>query len=415
MGAARGPLRICLVSEEEEGWGGIGTYTAVLARGLRDLGHSVHVVLRDWEHDRREEADGIAIHRITVPEPSWRRGTVRLGERLYSAREAWLFARRVALRVQALAAAEGIDVVEAPEHRGAGVSLALARSRPALVVRLHTPAFLTERANEQSDARLDRQAVELLERLAVRRANRLTAPSDAVARAVAERWRLPASRIAIVPNPVDEQLFSPYDHDGGEARDRGERPVVLCVARLELVKGVDVLVEALPVLLARHPGVRVVLVGEDDPMGHRGASMAAHLRERSRALGMPEEALDVCGAVPRRELPALLRSVAVCAVPSRWENLPYACIEAMACARPVVASRVGGLGEAVTDGADGLLVTPGDPPALADAICRVLEDRALAERLGTAARATVERRFAQRVVALRVADVYRQMSSLVSG
>lgn len=398
-------LRVCLVSEEEEGWGGIGTYTAVLSRALRDLGHTVHVVLRDWEHDRCEQIDGIAVHRVTVPEPSWRRGTVRVVERLYSAREASLWSWRVSARVRALAANDGLDVIEAPEHRGAGALLGLRAGRPLRVVRLHTPAFLTERANEQRDDRLDRRAVELLERLAVRRADLLTAPSEAVALAVAERWRLRFEQIAVVPNPIDERLFSPL------RVPEPERPVVLCVGRLERVKGVDLLVEALPELLARHPDVRLRLVGEDDQHGHEGKSMAAHLRERARALGVPDAALEIRGAVARNELPALLRAAAVCVVPSRWENLPYACVEAMACGRPIVASRVGGLSEAIADGETGLLVEPADPPALAAAISRLLDDRSLAERLGTNARACVESRLAARAVAERMAEIYARAAA----
>lgn len=139
--ATRGrSLRVCLISEEEEGWGGIGTYTAVLSRGLLDLGHTVHVVLRGWEEDRREEIDGIAVHRVIVPEPSWRRGTEHVVERLHSAREALLWSWRVGGCVRAIAANEGLDVVEAPEYRGSGARLALGRHPVSLVVRLHTPA-----------------------------------------------------------------------------------------------------------------------------------------------------------------------------------------------------------------------------------------------------------------------------------
>ncbi len=435
MSAAEGPLRVCLVSEEEEGWGGIGTYTAVLARALSDLRHTVHVVLRDWEQDRREELDGIVVHRMTVPEPSWRRGSERVTERLYSAREALEWSYRVNRCVRRIARNEGLDVVEVPEYRGAGAMLALAwlrlgaRSgialagprpwgRPApLVVRLHTPAFLTERENDQRERTVDQRAVELLERTALRRADLITAPSVAVAQAVADRWHLPIGRIAVVPNPVDEQVFSPYRElvdSGGEQRGRGEertrndgeRPVVLCVARLERIKGVDVLVEALPELVARHPDVQIRLVGEDDAHGHGGASMAAHLRERARALGVPDGALRIDGAVPRGELPSLLRQASVCVVPSRWENLPYACIEAMACACPVIASRVGGLSEVIADGRDGLLVASGDVGALAKAILRLLDDRPLADRLGAAARANVECRFGGRAVAAQIVAVY---------
>jgi glycogen synthase len=399
-------VRVCLISEEQEGWGGIGTYTAVLARALRELGHTAHVILRDWEADRRELLDGVLVHRLTVPEPSWRRGTVQLAERLYSAREALLWSRRVAQRVRELERSDGLDAVEAPEHRGAGAWLGLARGGVPTVVRLHTPAFLTEQANRQRGDALDRRAVESLERFAARRADLLTAPSQALARAVSERWRLDASSVRIVANPVDAELFSP---DGAPP---ASRPTVLCAGRLERVKGVDVLVQALPALLERHPRLLLRLVGEDDPHGHRGGSMAAHLRACARELRVPEQALEIRGAVPRRALPPLLRQASVCVVPSRWENLPYACLEAMACGRAVVASRTGGLAEAIADGVDGLLVEPGDPAALAEAVSRLLDDPPLAERLGGAARAAVQRHFAAAAVAEQTARLYESARAL---
>jgi glycosyltransferase involved in cell wall biosynthesis len=421
-------MRVCLVSEEEEGWGGIGTYSAVLARGLCDLGHRVHLLLRGWEQNDREDVGRLTVHRVTVPEPTWHRATEPLLTRLYGAREALLWSRRVRGRVRAITASEGLDVIEMPEHRGAGAVYAIggrafgrdaggsrggwtaptAAGEPTLVIRLHTPAFLAERGNAQVEDRLDRSAVELLERVALRRADLITAPSAAVVEAVAGRWRIPSERVAVLANPLDDDLFSPGEAPAAsqvQADDR-ERRTILCVGRLELIKGVDVLVEALPLLRARHPDVHVRLVGDDDPRGQRGSSMGAHLAERARALGMPDGVLELVGAVDRAELPGLLRAADVCAVPSRWENLSYACIEAMSCARPVVASRVGGLSEVITDGVDGLLVTPGDPPALADAISRLLDDRALAARLGASARATVTCRYARSVASARIASAY---------
>jgi glycogen synthase len=398
-------LRCCLVTEEQEGWGGIGTYTAVMARGLRGLGHRVHVIMRDWERDDVAQRDGLIVHRLTVAEPSWRVGTRHLSEHLYGAREALLWSLRVRRRVRAIALRDGLDVVEVPDYRGAGALLSLGRREPALVIRLHTPTFLTAAANAQTDAVIDRRAVECLERLAVSRADLLSAPSAAVSAAVAQRWSDCTGLTELIANPIDEERFAPSSISASDRR----QTTVLYVGRLERVKGVDVLVSAMPWLTAEHPQVRVQLVGEDDPAGHQGASMAAHLRELARALGVNDQALQISGAVRRQQLPALLRAAAVCVAPSRWENFPYSCLEAMSCGCPVVASTAGGLSELITDGVDGLLVKPGDPRELAAAICRVLADRAFAEALGAAARKTVERSYGQRAVAVRTADIYSML------
>src|SRR5207302_663265 len=98
---------------------------------------------------------------------------------------------------------------------------------------------------------------------------------------------------------------------------------------------------------------------------------------------------------PRHDLPTWYARATACVVPSRWEGFPFVALEAMSCGRPVVASAVGGLVELIQSGADGLLVPPGDSQKLADAITRLLADPDLARRLGTAARAKVEQRYAQ--------------------
>lgn len=387
-------MRIALIADEDPGWGGIGTYTGILGRALRDSGHEVHLVLRGWEEDGEEELDGLAVHRVTVPEPSWRRGTVALVSHLHVARESLLFSARAARALARIAP----DVVEAPEFHATGLTSALRarldRRAPAVVVRLHTPAYLAARlAGEPAD--LDGRSEELLEAASVRAADRITSPSAALAHEVTRRWRLAPDRVEVVPNPVDSDLFVP-----GE---RAPDPACILVAgRVERMKGQDVLIEALPAIRRAVPSAHVRLVGADG-----GASAA--VAQRSRELGV-ESAVSFEGAVAREELPAVYASAAVCVVPSRFEAFGYTCAEAMACGRPVVASRVGGLAEIVEHEREGLLVAPEDPVALAAAVIRLLGDPALGRRLGAAARAGVLERFGAPAVAVRSAAAYAEIA-----
>ncbi|MBA3748282.1 MAG: glycosyltransferase family 4 protein, partial [Solirubrobacterales bacterium] len=103
---------------------------------------------------------------------------------------------------------------------------------------------------------------------------------------------------------------------------------------------------------------------------------------------------------------ACLARASVCLVPSRFEAFGYTCLEAMSCGRPVVASKVGGLPEIISDGQDGQLVAPDDPDALSEAVIGLLTDPDLRWRLGSAARATVLQRFAAPVVARAVTALY---------
>jgi glycosyltransferase involved in cell wall biosynthesis len=410
----RSTLRIVLVAGEDPGCGGIGTYTLELARGLVAEGHHVELALRGWEEDRVEQLDGLTVHRLTVPAPSWRRGTVAMLSRAHVAREAVVFASRVAQLVERLHRSGGVDVVEAPDFHASGLAAALhsparggARRGPIVVARLHTPSFLTEsHADEPPTA--DTRLLERLERAAVRNATIVTAPSTAIATEVAARWGSALRRrVQVVPNPIDAERFCPQDV-------LAEPATLLIVGRIERLKGQEVAVDALPAIRSDIPGARLLLVGADSELAGGGSALAA-LRRRVAALGMPEDALDATGAVDRDELPGHFARASVCLVPSRFESFGYTCLEAMACGRAVVASATGGLAEIVNDGHDGLLVETGDGPALAHAAIALLSDPQLRGRIEHGARATVEQRFAAPVVARRVAALYADAASASGG
>ncbi|MCA1689010.1 MAG: glycosyltransferase family 4 protein [Actinobacteria bacterium] len=396
---------MALVADEDPGWGGIGTYTGILAEGLRDLGVRVHMILRGWEGDRREDLDGIVVHRLSVPDPGWRRGTVAVVSRLYVSRESLVFSVRAARLLARLGAEEGVAVAEAPEFHAPGLAAGLRsrvrpRHRPRVVARLHAPSYLTARLDRRP-SEPDGQAQELLEWVAVRSAAAVTAPTAALAGSVARRWRLAPGRVRVIPNPVDADRFAP-DESSSE-RDG----TILVVGRIEPGKGQDLLVEALPAIRRIAPQARLRFVGADGT-ALDGSSRLEALRDRARALGLEPDALTVDGQVPREALPAIYREASVCAVPSRYDNFPYTCIEAMACGRPIVAADTGGLPEMIRSGRDGVLVAPGDPAPLAAAIGALLGDPHTRHRLGAAARETVMRRYARPVVAALMAELYRE-------
>ena len=178
----------------------------------------------------------------------------------------------------------------------------------------------------------------------------------AVSNAIAERARKHgAADVRVIPNGVDPK----------PAGEETEPPFVLFAGRLSKEKGVLELVEAargLPLVVAGH----------------------GPLRSRVPAAR---------GFVPHEELEELFATAAVVACPSRREGFGVTCLEAMAHAKPVVATAVGGLLDLVVDGQTGLLVPPRDPQALRAALERLLADKELRRRLGTAARARARDRF----------------------
>lgn len=168
------------------------------------------------------------------------------------------------------------------------------------------------------------------------------------------------------------------------------------IGQLEPRKGVLTIVEAMPQVLAEFSDARFVFVGGDRVFD--GRSCRAMLDERLTQLNMTAHA-EFTGRVPNGELGDYLARASVCLFPSQWENFAISCLEAMASARPVIASRAGGLAEMVVDGESGLLVTPGSADELANAIKEILRNPARAETLAQNARKRVEQNFSVEIIA----------------
>ncbi|MGY1827985.1 glycosyltransferase family 4 protein [Blastococcus sp. SYSU DS0541] len=183
------------------------------------------------------------------------------------------------------------------------------------------------------------------------------------------------------------------------ARLRGELglppdvPLIALVGRIEEQKGVDLLVRAVPAVLAQVPRAHVVVVGDGT---RRGESEAL-----ARELGIADH-VHVTGW--RHDLPDVMRAIDVLALPSRWEAFGIVNLEAMAAAKPVVGFAVEGIPEVVVHGETGLLSPAGDVEGLARDLVRVLTDPELAARLGAAGRRRFVEHFApERMVQAHVA------------
>ncbi|MDQ2783733.1 MAG: glycosyltransferase [Chloroflexota bacterium] len=220
-------------------------------------------------------------------------------------------------------------------------------------------------------------------------------------------YRAEPGKVCVVPAGVDTTLFRPGDR--AEARRfldlPPDDPVILFVGRIDPIKGIDVLVDALCGLrsemwLTAPP--RLLLVG-----GGEGEPAFETLIARASAHNLLDR-IDFVGSVPHTDLPRYYQAADVVAVPSFYESFGLVAVEAMACGTPVIASRAGGLAFTVDDGQTGYLVPHNDPDALAARLYAVLTDAPLRARLG--AQATVAaQRFAWPVVASRVVHVYDRL------
>ena len=229
--------------------------------------------------------------------------------------------------------------------------------------------------------------------------DRLIVPSASIAAKVRAEGRGAAS-FSVIPNGVDLDRFDlpvPACALRREFGISGGAPLLGVIARLEPEKGHRYLIEAMPAILRGAPETWLVIVGE--------GSLDGELR--SQAAALPRPARDRIVFTGRREdVAAITGEIDVAVLPSLREAQGISILEAMARRRPVVASAVGGIPEVLTDGLDGLLVPPADPPALAGACIRLACSPTLRRQLGEAGRATVEARFSLDAMVRRYEDIY---------
>jgi glycogen synthase len=204
------------------------------------------------------------------------------------------------------------------------------------------------------------------------------------------------NRLHVIPPGVNPSLFEgPFkDPFAGVGKPR-----VLFVGRLASQKGVGTLVSAAALL--KHPSARVLLVGD-------GPERKA-LERRARRIGVGDR-VRFEGFLAHDRLPAAMAHADVLVLPSLYEELGTVLLEAVQAGLPVVASRTGGIPDVIEDGANGLLVPPGEPEAFARAIDRLLADRDLARRLSEEAKER-GKDYDWEVLAERVLAVYRGVTA----
>jgi glycosyltransferase involved in cell wall biosynthesis len=258
----------------------------------------------------------------------------------------------------------------------------------AASVLLRTPLVSTKHNDDPFRA----GAFRYVARLLARRARRIVAITESLARFNAERVGIPRAKLVVVHYGLDAPPARWADNPPLALPD--DARVLLALGRLVPQKGLDVAVRALSEVRRRHPDAVLVVAGEG-PERRALEGLAAELGVGD-ALFLPGRAGDVAAHLARADL--LVH-------PSRWEGFGLVLLEAMLASVPVVATRVSSIPEIVADGETGVLVPPEDPQALADALARVLDDPGT---LGAAGRARALEHFSAEAMARRTAAVYAE-------
>ena len=285
----------------------------------------------------------------------------------------------------------------------------MANGHVPVLVRCHNPTF-TIWSNGQTARRawkipLWLRLQDKKERRQTFDADRIVTPSFALADHLALRWVIPRARFAVVPNPIDADLFRP----NGSGKENANE--ILYVGRLQYHKGVFDLAEAVAPLMEKYKDIKIHFVG-----------MNMKSPEIFRRYG--DNAADVIRSIIPAEYHSRIiftehiavseivsfHQKALCAVmPTRgFESFSYTAVEPMACGCPVIATHCGGPSEIITDGVDGFLVEPGDAEGIRTALSRLIEEPQLRERFASQARRTIEKRFSIPAVVPQIVRLYEE-------
>lgn len=407
-------MKICLVSEEfppETGWGGIGTHTYNISLALAELGHDVCVLSKSVDDKLHISRKGcLTIYR--VPDHGDRRSA---GNRFSDAALSALgrlplpglseyplrSLRRGAALARCMQQLPSFDIIEAPDYGGETFwHQFFSSQKTPVVVKLHTPLYLTQRLNDAPQNVLAVKIRKWMERYCMKHATKLISPTKSLADIISNELRIEG--IEVLPNCVDTDYFI-----NRAKNDKGAQKTVLYAGRLERRKGVEVLAKAIPLIVSKVPQIKFQFVGRDTPTADGGVSMKGWLETFFHQQNVLRH-VEFIGEVPRTGIVTYFQEADLCALPSLWENLPYTCLEAMACGTPVVASRVGGFPEIISDGVDGLLFETRNPRDLAAKVTAMLQDHDI-EAMAKKARQKIENEFSHRVIAEKTVALYQKV------
>jgi glycosyltransferase involved in cell wall biosynthesis len=384
----------------DTGGGGIAAYARYAALGLLRHGHQVCVISQLASGSQAFQiTEGVKVHRIPAAFTSYRWTRLPLVGRHVRLIQDIIYAWRVRQTLTCISRTWAPDIVEYADID------AEALFHPPLcpyVVKLHTPHAVLRNYYTPQEVSYARSGIEWLEARTIRHANGLSSPSGHLADVVAQLLHLDRAQISWIPNPIDTDFFS-----SGVESELESPPTVLYVGRLEPLKGAVVFARAIPLIAKAVPNMNFIYLGADRHSA-TGGSQKAELVSYFEQQGIRQRVQFYGHAAPE-VFRDFYRHATVVVIPSLFENCPYTLLEAMACGKPVVASRAGGMTEMIDDGETGLLFETGNSADLAEKAIRLLQSPERRCQLGQAARATAVERYSVNKCALEAEKFYREV------
>ena len=249
-------------------------------------------------------------------------------------------------------------------------------------------------------------------RFSERFVDRFMVVSDALEKMLIEKHGIEPQRVVKIYNGIEKDEYCIPDKEIACRRSRFRKefglgddvPVVVAIGRLVWQKGFEYFIEAVHDVLKEIPEAMFFIVGEGE--------LKDELKVKSKMLKL-EEKIIFTGF--RNDIKDVLASVDIFVMPSLLEGLPVVLLEAMAMMKPIVATKIEGIIEALENGVTGLLVSPKDPQILSEAIVDLIIHKDKARQMGLAARKVVEERFGVNIMVQKVEGVYEELLQLNRG
>jgi glycosyltransferase involved in cell wall biosynthesis len=376
-------MRIAFVTNEfvTESYysGGLANYLYRVSKVLISLGHEAHVITRSDEEPAEFDHDGIQVHRYTGGGllrwlnllTRYRLGTTAL----------WLdWSFQAYRKLRQLHKQSPFDIVQLTNVNVCGLAASLLLPVPCVVRASISLPALNERLGIDRN-RLDTRAREWLDWLQLHLSQHIFAPSHTLKGMLAERAEVRDIRVIRTPFYLETANWDPSIYD----EYLRKKNYLLFFGRFELHKGFHILAQALPQVLQVHPDCHAVFVGWDRP-----TRIAPCMAEYARSLcGDNADRLTFVGQSPHEQLYPIIAGARLVVLPSLIDNLPNACLEAMALGRPVIGTLGTSFDEIITDGETGFLVPAGDVDALAAKINEAWTHAGLDE-IGRAAQCKIQ-------------------------
>ncbi|HVL32432.1 MAG TPA: glycosyltransferase family 4 protein [Actinomycetota bacterium] len=374
--------------------GGLGKHVHRLSVALARAGHDVHVVTRGHPDAPSEEVlDGVRVLRAGEYPPSIE----------FSDLVPWVLQFNISVyeRAAKLLLEEDVDVIHAHDWL---VAYAAASAKNTFETPLVTTVHATEYGRHQGYLPGPmNKLIHQVEWWLTYEARRVITCSDYMRDQVQEIFELPAAKQDVIPNGVELDEYARPDgvDDFRAARIAPGEKLLFFAGRLEYEKGVQTVLDALPLVLEREP-IRFYVAG----VGTHAEELKAH----ARRLGLSER-VHFLGFVEENELRMYYAAADLAVVPSIYEPFGMVALETMASGTPCIAADTGGLRELVVHDATGLRFQPGDPKSLAGMILRLTTDKRLDHRLTLDARRMLDEQFSWRSIARKTVEVYARAIS----